>query len=182
MFRPEKTTSADFRTDYATRADFCAALERDLRPLYLLAFLLTANHEKAEQCFAMTVEEAQKEQTVFKDWTRSWIKRSLVRNAVRLVSPMSGQSSERRDLWTLGQAEGNRGDEINTVTQFPALERFVFVLSMLERYSHWECSVLLACSTKKVAQCQTRALLRLSKTMVFPQVGVRGPDLVEIPA
>jgi hypothetical protein len=89
MFRPEKTTSADFRTDYATRADFCAALERDLRPLYLLAFLLTANHEKAEQCFAMTVEEAQKEQTVFKDWTRSWIKRSLVRNAVRLVSPMA---------------------------------------------------------------------------------------------
>jgi DNA-directed RNA polymerase specialized sigma24 family protein len=68
------------------------------------------------------------------------------------------------------------------VSQFPALERFVFVLSMLGHYSHWECSVLLACSTKKVAQCQTRALLRLSKTMVFPQVEVRGPDLVEIPA
>jgi hypothetical protein len=182
MLRPEKTTIADFRTDYATRADFCTVLERDLRPLYLLAFLLTANHEKAEQCFAMTVEEAQKEQTVFKDWTRSWIKRSLVRNAFRLVSPMSGQRSERRDLWTLGQPEGNRGDEINTVTQFPAFERFVFVLSILERYSDWECSVLLACSTKKVAECQTRALLRLSETMVFPQVEVRPSDLVEIPA
>ncbi|MGD1024697.1 MAG: hypothetical protein ABR880_18065 [Candidatus Sulfotelmatobacter sp.] len=182
MFRPKKTTIADFRADYATRADFCEVLEQDLQPLYLLAFLLTGNHEKAEQCFAMTVEEAQKEQTVFKDWTRYWIKRRLVENAVRIVSPMSGKSSERREIWTLGQQGGSTGDEINAVTQFPPLERFVFVLSILERYSHWECSVLLACSTKNVIQLQALALRRLSRAAFFPRVEARPSDLVEIPA
>jgi len=173
---------ADFRADYATRADFCEVLEQDLQSLYLLAFLLTGNHEKAEQCFVMTVEEAQKEQTVFRDWTRYWIKRSLVKNAVRMVSPTSGKSSETRDLWTLGQHDGSTGDEINAVTQFPPLERFVFVLSILERYSHWECSVLLACSTRKVAQIQTQALRRLSGAAFLPRVEARSSDFVEISA
>jgi DNA-directed RNA polymerase specialized sigma24 family protein len=182
MFRPKKTTTGSFRRDYATRADFCEVLERNLRLLYRLAFLLTANHEKAEQCFAMTVEEAQKEQTVFKDWTESWIKRSLVRNAIRLLSPVSGGGSERGEPWTSGQREPNRGDELNAVTQFPALERFVFVLSILECYSRWECSLLLACSTKKVAQCQIQALRRLSGTTVFSQIEVRPTDQMEIPA
>jgi len=182
MFRPKKTMIADFRADYATRADFCEVLEQDLQSLYLLAFLLTGNHEKAEQCFVMTVEEAQKEQTVFRDWTRYWIKRSLVKNAVRMVSPTSGKSSETRDLWTLGQHDGSTGDEINAVTQFPPLERFVFVLSILERYSHWECSVLLACSTRKVAQIQTQALRRLSGAAFLPRVEARSSDFVEISA
>ncbi|MGB8733460.1 MAG: hypothetical protein WCC99_19575, partial [Candidatus Sulfotelmatobacter sp.] len=118
----------------------------------------------------------------FKDWTRYWIKRSLVKNAVNIVSPMSGKNSERRDLWSQGQHEGSRSDEINNVTQFPPLERFVFVLSILERYSHWECSVLLACSAKKVAQLQTQALRRLSGLAFFPRVEARASGLVEIPA
>jgi hypothetical protein len=44
------------------------------------------------------------------------------------------------------------------VTQLPLLERFVFVMSVLERYSTWDCSLLLGCSMKKVAQARQRAL------------------------
>jgi hypothetical protein len=43
MFAPRKLQIAGFRPGYAKRADFCEVFERDMKPLYLLAFLLTAN-------------------------------------------------------------------------------------------------------------------------------------------
>jgi len=59
----ERQKTADFRTDYASRADFCEIFERELKPLYLLAFLLTANQKRAEQCFATTIlDQAQIDQ------------------------------------------------------------------------------------------------------------------------
>jgi hypothetical protein len=75
LFRSNKPKIANFRTDYAKHADFCEVFEQDTRLLYLLAFLLTTNHKESEQCFVLTVEEAFKEQTVFKEWARSWVKR-----------------------------------------------------------------------------------------------------------
>jgi hypothetical protein len=43
---------------------------------------------------------------------------------------------------------------IDTVTKLSPFERFVFVMSVLERYSHWDCSLLLGCSMNKVAQAR----------------------------
>jgi hypothetical protein len=51
MFRPEESNTANFRADYAKHADFCEVFQRDMKPLYLLAFLLTANHKEAERWF-----------------------------------------------------------------------------------------------------------------------------------
>jgi DNA-directed RNA polymerase specialized sigma24 family protein len=158
MFRSEKTKILDFRADYATRADFCKVLERELSSLYLLAFLLTGNHKEAEQCFTTTVQEALEEHSVFKDWALSWIKRSIIKNALRTLSATSGRKSEKRDLWTLGLCGRNSDDEINAVTQLPPFERFVFVMSVLEHYSAWECFILLGCSAQKVTQFRTQAL------------------------
>jgi hypothetical protein len=55
MSLPEKLKIAD-RAGSANRPDFCRVLEQELKPLYLLAFLLTANHRTAEQCFVATVD------------------------------------------------------------------------------------------------------------------------------
>jgi hypothetical protein len=41
MSRPEKLKIADSRSESANRPDFCEVLEQELKPLYLLAFLLT---------------------------------------------------------------------------------------------------------------------------------------------
>ena len=70
---------------YATRADFSVVSENDFEPLYRLAFLLTANHEDAERCFAAAIEDVFENSAVLKDRTRSWIKRSLIKNAIRIV-------------------------------------------------------------------------------------------------
>jgi len=161
LFGAEKSKIADFRAGYASRADFCELLERNLKPLYLLAFLLTANHKDAERCFSMTAQKCLGEQAVFKEWAQSWIKRSLIENVIGVVSPASSCGCQKRYFWIAEQNEPERNDEINAVTHLPHLERFVFVMSILEHYSDWECSVLLGCTTKQVAQSRMKGLCRL---------------------
>jgi DNA-directed RNA polymerase specialized sigma24 family protein len=161
MLRSSKPDIATFRADYANRADFCEVFEKEMKPLYLLAFLLTANHQQAEQCFASTVEEALKKQAVFKEWARSWVKRTLIEKAIEIVSPVLDQPEEKRDLWSAGHNETPGQDRIDPVTKLAPLERFVFVISILERYSRSDCALLLGCSMNKVAEARTIALRRL---------------------
>ena len=170
MFTNETPRASNFQNDYALHNDFCEVFEKGIQPLYLLAFLLAANHKEAEQCFVSTVEEAFKGQAVFKGWVRSSVKRCLVKNAVQIVSPASARSA-KRNLREADPDQTNRCDAIDAVTRLAPLERFVFVLSMLERYSGWDCSLLLGCSIKKVAVAQRRALRRLpERDAIFPGI------------
>jgi len=161
MTRPEEPRIADFRADYANDADFCKVLEQELQPLYLLAFLLTANHEKAERCFVTTAEQVLREPVVFESWARSWTKRCLIKNAIAMVSPTSADSNEKRDLWRAGQHKARGDDEIDMVTRIQPLERFVFVMSILERYTDQECALLIGCTPRSLAKSRMRALRRL---------------------
>jgi hypothetical protein len=54
MFRFRKPEIENFRADFAKHADFYDIFEKDMKRLYLLAFLLTAGHKQAEHCFAST--------------------------------------------------------------------------------------------------------------------------------
>ena len=161
MFRSNKPKVANFRADYATPVDFCDIFRNDTKHLYLLAFLLTTNHKESEQCFVSTVEKAFKEQAVFKEWVRSWVKRTLIENTIKIVSPASARNGQRRELWSAGQRERRRECQIDSVTKLPAIERFVFVMSILERHSDWDCALLLGCSMNQVAQALMKALRRL---------------------
>jgi len=158
-FRKERI--ADFRADYATRADFSEILAKDMERLYLLAFLLTTNHEAAEHCFVMTIDQSFTRKAVFRQWAPSWIKRTVMKNAIRSVFVESPGTNLRRDLWRVGTIEPSAEVVINAVTQLAALERFVFVMSILERYSNRDCSLLLSCPVERVIQMRTRALRRL---------------------
>src|SRR5216684_5987968 len=149
MLRFRKPEIAAFRADYAMSADFCAVFEKDMKPLYLLAFLLTANHKEAEQCFASTVEEAFKKQAVFKEWARTWVKRKLIENAIAIVSPVSARTGEKQELWKARSHETATEGAIDAVTTLAPLERFVFVMSILERHSNWDCAFLPWCHIKK---------------------------------
>ncbi|HEY6304541.1 MAG TPA: hypothetical protein VIX14_15900 [Terriglobales bacterium] len=162
MFTSQKPETASVRLDYAKPVDFCEAFERDMKPFYLLAFLMTANHKEAERCFAATVEESCEENSVFTAWMNSWIKRYLIKRAVRIVLSRPARSDDERNLWCQGPAETRISDVVNAVTKLEALERFVFVMSILEGYSARECSLLLDCTTESVAQLRVRASCRLA--------------------
>jgi hypothetical protein len=167
MFGSKKPMAANPSIDYVTHDDFCRVLEKDMKPLYLLAFLLTGNHKESEQCFVSTVENSFRERAVFREWVLPWVKRGLIKNAIEIVSPGSPRNDAKRDLWSAGQyaIQGQYG--IDTVTKLATFERFVFVMSILERYSNWDCSMLLGCSINKVAQARMRALGRLPELVAL---------------
>ena len=50
--------SVDGYTAYTTSVDFCRIFSEEMSSLYLLAFLLTANAKKAEQCFVAGIGDS----------------------------------------------------------------------------------------------------------------------------
>src|ERR1700728_4166522 len=72
---------------YASSDDFRRVFDDDMNTLFLLSFLLTADREKAEQCFVSGLEDAVEGNPVFQEWARSWARRAIIQNAVRAINP-----------------------------------------------------------------------------------------------
>lgn len=159
--RTQRTWHAATAHDYATRAQFCRIFQEDMQSLYLLAFLLTANHADAEQCFFAGMKDALNGRTVFKEWARSWSRRVVITNAIRMIAPMSPQSHEHPDRWAKADDDSAACTTISAVAQLASLDRIVFVMSVLERYSVWECAALLDCTARDVQRARIRALQQL---------------------
>jgi DNA-directed RNA polymerase specialized sigma24 family protein len=132
-----------------------------MRRLYLLAFLLTANHAHAEQCLLAGMEDALNEHRVFKEWVRPWTRRIVIKNAIRLIAAPSAQAHEQPDRWTEADNESAVCLTISAIAQLASFDRIVFVMSVLERYSGWECAALLDRSVREVQRARIRALQQL---------------------
>ena len=159
MRRSREQPVRDFRSDYATRADFCKAFAENTNSLYLLAFSLTTNHAAAEHCFVDAVEQTFKPNNVFKEWVSSWIRRTLITSAITTVFDASNSDKRNADSWYPGQGEG--GLAIDAITRLADLDRFIYVMSVLERYSIHECSLLLDCPASTVIKSRAHALWAL---------------------
>lgn len=153
---------ANHSVSYAARTDFCRIFVEEMNELFLLALLLTADFENAEKCFICSFEEASESWSVFKDWARGWARHLIIQNAIRLhisatmdPSPPSVQSER-----TVMEAP----TRIKKVLHLPTPERFVFVLSFLERLTDQECSLLLRCTRHEVIGLRIRALCLLADT------------------
>lgn len=147
---------------YATYSDFCGLFIADSRPLYLLAFVLTGKHANAEQCFLETLEDAADADSVFVGWERSWSKRRLIMNAIRLVFSCSVERNWKPDAWGVADSEAGGYSAVNAVTRLaPPLQRFVFVMSVLECYSERECAILLGCTPRDVVAARIGAMKQL---------------------
>src|SRR5258706_14029025 len=88
---------------YATKADFGQIFHEDMSELYLLSFLLTADREKAEQCFVSGLEDAVNGSPVFREWARSWARRGIIQNAVRAINPRPAEESGRLNSGSLSR-------------------------------------------------------------------------------
>src|SRR5215471_1036141 len=73
--------------EYATAADFCRIFGQDMNRLFLLALLLTGDHEKAEQCFDAALDNATRRRTVFREWARPWARRAIIQAAQCMIDP-----------------------------------------------------------------------------------------------
>ena len=149
---------------YATAADFKQIFTEDINSFYLLSFLLTGNPEKAEQCFVAGIGESTKGNRVFKEWARSWARRTIMQSAIRLIAPRDLAVTTIPNPY-VARAMDNvpliLHAEVRAILELAPFERFVFVMSVLERYSDHECSILLGCPRRDIATGRARAMRQL---------------------
>jgi DNA-directed RNA polymerase specialized sigma24 family protein len=141
-------------SDQTTSADFCQIFTEHMDSLYLLSLLLTADPEKAEQCFVAGLSDSAEGNPVFKEWALSWAKRLIVQRAIQMVSP----ATKKRSVANTLPPEGEIAPRLIAIFQLDTFERFVFVMSVLEKYSPQDCSILLGCSRQAVVEARSRAL------------------------
>lgn len=165
MCCPQKNdVGVDKANQYATSEDFCRVFTEDLDSLYQLSFVMTGNHEKAEQCFVAGLEDCIQAHHVPREWARSWAKRTIIHNAIRALQ----LHPDHADPATVVPGNGklsNPGDghfETDSVLALEDFERFIFVMSVLERYSEQECELVLGCSLWKIRNARIRALERIA--------------------
>src|ERR1700747_2355001 len=157
---------------YANSDDFRRIFDEDMGSLYVLAFLLTADHERAERCFVSGLEDAIEGNPVFKEWARSWARRAIIQNAVKLTKPRPDDGNGRlrsasveRDYKTL---PAERRVEVSAVLGLEPFERMVYVMTVLEHYSDHECSLLLGCTRRDVLPARLRALELIGRQAEIP--------------
>src|ERR1700733_14855859 len=120
---------------YAGRDDFRRVFDQDMNSLYLLSFLLTADRDKAEQCFVSGLEDAVEGNPVFKEWARSWARRVIIVNAGRPINPRSTEQNGRSNSAAVsgnGKTPPMGQVEIAGALALEPFERFVYVLTVLE--------------------------------------------------
>jgi DNA-directed RNA polymerase specialized sigma24 family protein len=147
--------------EYATPEDVCRVFTENLEGLYQLSLLLTGDPEKAEQCFVAGLEDAGKANAPFKDWARSWAKRLIIKNAISALRPHPGATEASL------AASPRNCSLMESLLALGDCERFVFVMSVLERYSEKECSVLLGCPLQEIQTARIRALEQLASSLTW---------------
>ena len=151
---------------YATSDDFDRIFTEDMHRLHQLSFLLTRDQEKAERCFVTGLEDSVKSNRVFREWARSWAKRNIIQSAIRELKP--GPKRDRSfssvpALPYVGVSDSRDPHlELDSVLRLEDFERFVFVMSILEHYSDYDCTLLLGCTRRDIEEARTRALAHLT--------------------
>ena len=157
----------DISQAYATRAEFCEAFGENMNSMHLLSFLLTADLAKAEECFVSGLEDCVETTCVFRDWARSWARRTIIQNAIRMLAPRRNQSASADAPSDPVSCSFGRtleaGYAIRSICRLEDFERFVIVISVLEKYTDHDCSVLLGCAQRDITETRMRALQHLAE-------------------
>ena len=146
---------------YATQEDFHTIFNEALRELYQLSFLLTRDPEKADRCLVSGLDDCISGNRVFREWARSWARRTIIQNAIRELKPRPNHSPmSESDFPEIGQlSDGPSGNfESHSVLRLENFERFVFVISILEQYSEHDCALFLGCSVKECREARNHAV------------------------
>ena len=139
-----------------------------MQSLYSLSLMLAAEPDKAEQLFVSGLDDAAGT-PVFKEWARAWARRTIVKNAVRLIAPELDHANSIPNASVPSDAAikslPELQAEIRAVLGLGAFERFAFVLSALEGYSDQDSALLLGCTRQALIAARVRAEQELARSM-----------------
>ncbi len=151
-------------TTYATCTDCWNILTDETRSLYLLSFLLTADLDKAAQCFFSGMGECDEEIGVFMAWAQAPARRTILKRAIRMIMPAPDRTDDISFVPLKGSRVSGETNLFDAIVGLNAFERFVYVMSVLEKLSDDDCSTLLRCSRRDVIIARELALERLANT------------------
>lgn len=159
-----------------TKIDFCHLFEEEMSSLYVLAFLLTADHNLAEECFMAGLSDCLATgASVFEQWALTWSKRAVIKNAIRVVgSAPTVRSTPAADC-------SSKSPLAQAILELGHFSRVVFVMSLLEGYSDKECALLLSCMPGEVAQARADALRKLATSTGLETNAARCPNKQHAP-
>jgi hypothetical protein len=149
-------------TTYATGTDCWNILTGEMYSLYLLSFLLTADPDKAEQCFISGMGECEEEIGVFMARAQARARRTILQSAIRIIMPAPQHADDFS--FFKGSAAPVTTNLFDAIVTLNAFERFVYVMSVLERQSDDDCSALLRCSPRDIIIARELALECLANT------------------
>jgi len=151
-------------TPYPTVTDFLRSFNEEMHSLYLLSFLLTADHDKAEQCLVSAMGECVEGIGVFMDWARSWTRAAILKHAIQMIKPAPEHTNHVSFISLKRSATPPENNTFGAILLLDAFERFVFVMSILEELSDEECAIFLRCSRRDVMMARLLALKRQAST------------------
>jgi hypothetical protein len=143
---------------YATAADFCEIFTEEMHSLYLLAFLLTADKDKAERCFIGGLGECVEGIGAFMEWSRLPARHAIIAQAIQMIKPAPEDTHDWSLISAKWAAASPKDGLFEAILSFCAFERFVFALSILEGQSDEDCLTLLRCSRREFVMARQLAL------------------------
>jgi DNA-directed RNA polymerase specialized sigma24 family protein len=161
---PLNTTGRADRNRYATASSFQKLFATEMADFYRLAFLIVADCTKAEDCLIAAMNDCIHGSSVAEGWMRTWARRVVIRNAIRIVVEVQQDHSEASDAVRVPadlEPEGITPSvfgEFTAVLDLPNFERIVFVLCILERYCIQDCALLVGRLQQDVREAKSRAL------------------------
>ena len=163
--------------DYAMPTDFCKIFNDHLDHFYTLSLLLTADHHKAEQCLVWGLDDCMRGNPVFREWAHSWATRAVIKNAIRIISPARNETSTTAENDNLTEPALEADTLAAAITKLQPFDRFVYVMSVLEKCSDRECSILLDCTVEEIVRARTQTLQRFVSV-----AGLEGRDALDLAA
>lgn len=154
------------RVRYATADDFIDIFNEEMRSLFLLCLLLTADIDKAEHCFVSGLEQCISESCSFLEWARLWARRVVIKRAILLITPARQSTmGPVSECFNMSSPQG-MDSTLCDLLELDSLERFVIVMTLIERYSDQDCALLLGCRCMDIAVTRAIALRNLSRRAV----------------
>jgi hypothetical protein len=144
--------------------DFFRSFDEEMHSLYLLSFLLTADHDKAEQCLVSAMGECVEGAGAFMDGARSSTRRAVLKCAIQMIMPAPEHTDYLSLISIKRTAAAVEDNPFSSILLLDAFERFVFVMSSFEGRSDEECAILLGCSRHDVMMARVLAFKRQLST------------------
>ena len=142
----------------STATDCYRIFAEEMDSLYWLAFLLAADNTIAEQCFVGGLGECVDQTHVSTERARSWARRAIVEDAIRIIRPVPERSANGCFVDAKSSTAAATRNPFAFIVSLRAFERFVFVLSVLEGQSDEDCQSLLRCSRQEFVMARKAAL------------------------